>query len=195
MRYLGDILEGVIKARGCVAAFAARFCDPYLSAPDVRSKQGALGGPWLDSGINALSIISSFISVETLMVERTVFTRSGAMPLSELAATTWFQGGEARGAIHAQWTAADRSKVTDIYFSDPELSLRVDHAREAIYRRMRPGEYELLLDCRTQHDRLVNHYIGMFDDCARLVAASTSNIDLALVLHKLLFSAVTSSAA
>jgi len=103
-------LEHLGEEIGDAVRIEAEFLDPDLSA-------ATFGDSWLDSGINALSILARFVSI-----------RSGEVSaVASLAATfeANFEGSSGGSAIPIRiltsWRASEPSKVTRFYLRDGGL--------------------------------------------------------------------------
>ena len=91
-----------------LTSFAAEFYDPYFSDGRVEQCATSLGGSWMDSGINALSVICRLISPDDLVICDSRMTRVEGSECSEVSGAVDFQfpGSRVRGdgAIQTSWT-------------------------------------------------------------------------------------------
>jgi hypothetical protein len=102
--------------------------DPYQE--DLSSAQARLGNSWIDSGINALSVIERFVTP----VERRSLRQLGEPSWSTFEGrfTCEFDGGRVEGNVLTSWRVTDAARSTRIrYTSGAELVL--DHHAVAGY--------------------------------------------------------------
>jgi len=177
---------------GAPTRFESHFEDPYLSADgSIVPEHAGLGDAWLDSGVNALSVLARFLPLGQLFVMdvttrahsvdgRVVdnyarFTTSGASTEEE----------RIHGSITTRW--GDRAqKWTRLTWPDG-TSVLLDHQRESL-RFTAPSDVESLRTLSTSDSRLTAHYLGLFGDLAadagRLMTGPALGVD---ALHRLFF--------
>jgi predicted dehydrogenase len=150
----------------------SEFLDPYVTSdPDRRSR--VYGDSWLDSGINALSVLSRIFMIHDINVRC----------IPDLTSTYAARLAGARdndprdGHIYTSWQAVEAAKSTRLYFQDGSQVLLNHQATAAqVY-----GSSGLLAawgaDGATA--RLTSHYIGAL--AAALDPAQTPLDDVALL--------------
>ncbi|MBI5504188.1 MAG: Gfo/Idh/MocA family oxidoreductase [Deltaproteobacteria bacterium] len=180
---------------GSPSGFHCGFYDPYLSNGTLSSAATGLGGSWYDSGINALSLVARFWDVSQLEVTEGRMTSIPSVPCSQIqgAADVAIRlpgGHRGRGSIDTNWTLGLNRKTTQLFFEASHMSVLLNHSAETVV--IREGDREIASHALgTGRPRLVNHYIGLYADLKSRFARSENNLDLALPLHKLLYSAAT----
>lgn len=107
-------------------AAEARFADAYQD--DFETASSTLGNSWIDSGINALSILSRF----TGPVSRSSLRRIGQPPLSVFEAHIACRAGRSQldALILTSWHVTDPAKTTRIRYSSG-AELVMDHTAVA----------------------------------------------------------------
>jgi hypothetical protein len=90
---------------------ACDFNDPYAEV--VENRMLALGDCWADSGINALSVVARFVTVDRLV------GATGTLPLCVRAVFSGHDGAQpVRVSIAATWTSSSSAKTTTLTFAD-----------------------------------------------------------------------------
>lgn len=164
---------------GVPAAAEASFTDPYSARFDEASSR--LGSSWLDSGINALSILSRFAEP----IKRQSLRRIGEETRSvyEAHLTCQAAGTELEALLLTSWHVTDPAKTTRItYSSGAELLL--DHTAVAGYLK-KNGRITAVYGSDPAIPRRDRHYLALYKhwltDGKPLMPAQAS-----LRLHELL---------
>lgn len=180
------------RGLGAPTSFESHFEDPYLLTDgSVRPKHAGLGDAWLDSGVNALTVLARFIPLDRLELfdastggfsadGRTVKAiarfNSAAVP-QELEPIG--------GSITTQWGDQAR-KWTGLEWPNGTAML-LDHQREEL-RVTTPDGEEALHELTTSDGRLMNHYLGLFRELAanpdRAMTGEALGIE---AIHRLFF--------
>jgi predicted dehydrogenase len=162
--------ETIRRAHGSVVSFESRFRDPK---PDLGAAALVLGSSWVDSGINAMSVLARFVQLERLVA----FHGDVESGWGEVR----FRSGEsvAVGRIETTWTAEEVDKVTQLALADG-TTVTLDHLSQTA----RLGEQTLFeapmttSPGLTRYAAMVGRYLS--DD------ADVFDRDLTLRLHSLL---------
>ena len=174
-----------------LSSFHAGFYDPYFEEGLLLDRASSLGGSWLDSGINALSVVCRLVSPERLSVTDSRMTRLAAAGCREVQGTVEFEftrdGSHGSGTIDTNWTLGRNSKITRLGCTDGREYV-LDHTAQAVLLR-ESGEERVLFTCDNGLPRLTNHYIGVFADLARQLRAGQDNFSYCQRLHSLFFEA------
>lgn len=190
--------EPIVSGR--ISGFRQGFFDPYVDAYGVLVPGAAsLEGSWLDSGINALSVLARFLPFESLAVREARLTRLPAVGAGSLQASVDIDfprdagpGAPARigtGTIETNWTLGINRKATIFSIDGGEREIVLDHTGEQVLLREAEAGVHLIADLRNGRPRLVNHYVGVFEEAARRFLAGTSALPEAIALHRVLFTA------
>ena len=187
-------LHDFSKKLGSISGFSCGFYDPYIENGKLLPNALSLGGSWTDSGINALSVVGQFVDANSLEIEDSrLTTLPPIFPCSELQGTLTFtfsiEGTDksGRGCIDTNWTLGINCKFTRLYFSTTNHEIVLDHSNQAVYLIEPNGVRTILVDLSDKKARLVNHYIGVFEDFAHRVRERNDNLNHARRLHELLF--------
>jgi len=175
-----------------LTSFAAEFYDPYFTDGRVEKRAMSLGGSWMDSGINALSVICRLISPDDLVICDSRMTRVEGSECSEVSGVVEFQfpGSRVRGdgAIQTSWTTGRNKKLTTLGFGDVDRKIILDHSAQEVILREQQHD-QLLFSCDNGLPRLTNHYVGAFKGLAVQMNAGKDNFSYCRNLHRLLYQA------
>lgn len=176
-----------IRMVGPLVGFDARFYDPYFRDGEVLRQALSLGGSWIDSGINALSVIERLIDTDLLKVTDSRMTRIASVQCTEVQGTVdfeWESSGEfGFGSIDTNWTLGRNSKSTICRFAGDESSYRLDHSEQRVTQQRGNRTTELYANSNGL-PRLTNHYIGVFRDLVSQLEEGTDNFSSGAALHR-----------
>ena len=178
------------KADLPLTGFECRFHDFLWADGALHPRAASVLGSWVDSGINALSVLARFFPAETLQVEETAFHRVPGLPVRDVAARVVLTGAGRRGTILTDWTKHNSDKTTVLYFADGRQWL-LDHNAQTATLTGPGGTTEHA--CARHPDRMVDHYRGVFEDFAVSLATGESNAEASVTLHRLLMEAETAA--
>lgn len=185
---------------GPVTGFRCAFYDSCLDEnQELLPEAPSFKGSWFDSGINALSVIGRLVDVDSLKIEDVMLTRLPLYDCSEIQGTVHFvfspEGSPkvGYGSIDTNWTLGLNYKATHINFSHTEREIVLYHSWQQVLLVNEKRESTLLADFSEDLPRLVNHYIGVFEDLRSQLETGRDNLDYAAKLHRLLFSAAESN--
>jgi predicted dehydrogenase len=176
---------------GPLTGFSCFFYDSYFSPAGLAKGARSLEGSWLDSSINALSVLARFVDMNTMKIEHSAMTRlpdTGASDLQGYAAFSFAPIPGRRdgwGSISTNWTLGVSAKVTRLSYGESGVSVLLDHTTERIVRIERSGEEETVGDFSDDVPRLTAHYIGVFKDLLEMKSDGRDNVALARCLHRL----------
>jgi D-galactose 1-dehydrogenase len=177
---------------GLLNGFFSGFYDPNYVNGEVLPSAIGLGGSWLDSGINALSVIARLINIEKVSVEEGRMTVIDSLPCSEIqgAATLSFAASDylGKGIIDTNWALGINRKRTHLYYHKDEIEVTLDHSNETVV--IRQGNH--IIENKNMQNglpRLVNHYANLFRDVIRMHHHGSGNFDSAYSLHQILLDA------
>lgn len=174
-----------------LVSFDARFYDPYLQRTGLTSGARSLGGSWIDSGINALSVICRMVEPTALQVVDSRMTRVAGSDCREVQGTVEFRfaqhalGGS--GSIDTNWAIGRDSKTTRVRFESGDSYL-LDHSAQQVSRYV-DESLETLFSGTNRLPRLTNHYIGVFECLAQQLQSGADNFEYGTQLHELLYRA------
>lgn len=178
--------------RASLASFDAKFYDPYVKNGKALQSVRSLGGSWVDSGINALSVIARLVKPETLELRDSRMIRLAGSGCREVQGTVEFiidrHGSRGAGSIDTNWTLGCDSKTTLVSFVDDSVRYLLDHSAQQVVKQENQHT-EVLFTCNNGLPRLTNHYIGVFDDLARQLDNGNDNFPYCEKLHCLLYEA------
>lgn len=177
---------------GPLVGFDARFYDPYFHNGVVLQHALSLGGSWIDSGINALSVIARLIEPELLEILDSRMTRVAGAQCTEVQGTVDFRWGSddplGYGAIDTNWTLGRNSKITQLRFAADDSIYRLDHSNQRVIQVLGSQSRELYSNPNGL-PRLTNHYIGVFRDLVAQLERGEDNFSGGAALHRHLYRA------
>jgi predicted dehydrogenase len=118
-------LPALVDRHGSPVATSSAFNDAYLKHLDLRTK--SLANSWLDSGINALSVLARFLGLGE------VIDAAGRLPLQGQARVRFtHHGHEGIASLSTSWDTEDSHKTTTVTFEDG-WSLMLNHSEESAF--------------------------------------------------------------
>ena len=175
-----------------ISSFEAEFYDPYFDDGQVEQRATSLGGSWMDSGINALSVIGRLISLDELVISNSRMTRVKDSGCTEVQGTVDFEFSRPRvfgaGVVETSWTTGRDKKLTTLGFDGGDKKIILDHSAQQVILREQEQD-QLLFSCDNGLPRLTNHYVGAFRDLASQMNAGTDNFRYCQKLHRLFYQA------
>jgi predicted dehydrogenase len=174
-----QITQASAAELGVPVAAQASFADPYQD--DFEAASSRLGNSWIDSGINALSVLSRF----TEPAARRSLRRIGEVPHSVFEAHITCRAGDSEldALILTSWHVTDPAKTTRIRYSSG-AELVMDHTAVAGYL-MRDRRIAAVCGSDRAIPRRERHYLALYKQWLtegnRVTPAETS-----LRLHELL---------
>ncbi|SNZ07048.1 D-galactose 1-dehydrogenase [Persephonella hydrogeniphila] len=180
--------EGMEKELGRIKYFHCGFYDPYIENNRIKDFVKSLNGSWIDSGINALSVIDMFIDRISLMESRLTYVES-VNKYGDIQSTVTLYSPFSYGFIDTNWTLGINCKKTSFLFENEEKEIVLNHSKQQVILKEK-GNDQIIADFSKTGDRLVNHYIGVLRDFVNHFKNRTDNTEKALYLHSLLFEAI-----
>lgn len=169
---------------GPLTSFACVFNDPYVDDAGVVAHAASLGDSWVDSGINALSVLGRVVDLQRLepinrtsgrlpgggptVQSTTQFRILGASPSGDQASPAGLDG---LGTINTSWIDGENRKRTWLSFSGSGSEVLLDHSDQSIEIRQSGQAPRRVTSNGSERPRLLNHYLGVFCDyleCRRL---------------------------
>ena len=151
-----------------ITAFEAGFFDPY-AVVDPATRAAVYGDSWLDSGINALSVLARFLRLESAVVKKI----PGLVSTYQAAVQAKAAGRNISGRIFTSWNCGGSSKVTRLQLGNGGVML-LDHQAGA-GELFRDEEVVDAFGVDGRIERLTTHYINAFET---LIVEGTSPLEL-----------------
>jgi predicted dehydrogenase len=178
---------------GDLVGFSCNFFDPYYEVNSLEAtvqKLESLSSSWIDSGVNALSVVYSlFENVDILSVHQSEIGL-GKNSISKLASSVDFlikleKGNIGRGTINTNWTNQKNYKETNLFFENSNGYIKLHHSKQQV-QYICNGRIDLVRDFSKSRERLVNHYLNLFNDYANINDCIAENTVLARRVHNTL---------
>ena len=192
VEWMCDQLDTGKFDRDAIVRISSGFYDPYIVDGRVLDHARSLSGSWLDSGINALSVIDRVLDGKALSITDSRMTRIAASGCSEVQGSVEYrfarQSGYGCGVIDTNWTIGRNRKVTSLHLQDNTTTIVIDHSAQCVALHAGKDATELFR-CDDGRDRLTNHYIGVFNDLAMQMREGRDNFDRSVALHDIVYAA------
>jgi predicted dehydrogenase len=149
-------LAACLPGPGALLGAESFFADPYHD--DFERAAATLGDSWLDSGINALSVLARFATI----VRRESLRRIGTARQSVFEAHLVCQrdGPPVDALLVTSWHVADPAKTTRLRYSSG-IELLMDHTAVAAYL-LRDGRIEAAFGADRSIPRRDRHYRALY---------------------------------
>ena len=175
-----------------LASICSSFDDPYVRDSRLLPQARSLGGSWLDSGINALSVICRIVDPGSIVVEKCQMTRDDRGTCSELDSSVGYSFKTKKragcGTIQTSWLNGLDRKVTSLEFAEGDRTVVLDHSEQRVVLSAN-GLTRCVFENSNGLSRLTNHYIGVFSDLARQIESGIDNFEYCEQLHSVLYEA------
>jgi predicted dehydrogenase len=175
---------------GALTGFRCGFYDPYIVSGQLLETALSLQGSWVDSGINALSVMRRL--VPSLCVTDFRRTRVEGLPCREvqasmdLALSVGPSGHGSNGLIDTNWTLGRNRKSTWLFYGQTDTAILLDHTAQRAILFSDRGE-DVLVEFNDGVARLVAHYVGVFKDFHAVLEGGNDNRSLTRELLRLLY--------
>lgn len=175
--------EYVLQHRelGSVVRFHSHFRDPLCVNGVLHPRGPSVLGSWMDSGINALSVLARFMDMEKLELVAADFISDPKQPVQDVGSLIHFRGQQTRGSITTDWTQQTNLKITVLEFAN-DTTLELNHTLETVTWNSDPATTR---KCSRGPIRLVDHYMQVFRHFAGALTSGESNQALSRNLLRL----------
>lgn len=170
-----------------IVSIECGFFDPYMNDGIVMEGKRSLGGCYIDSGVNALSVCSRLLSLEPFgFVEKKEWLEDNQYK-TVYEACHVFASKDVKITLLTGWNKGLNQKRTYISFADNPEQILLDHSNQRVIR-ICEGQEQVLYVCDKQ-ERLETHYGGVFKDFEKALSNHTNNKEQSLEIHRLLLNA------
>lgn len=186
------------RSLGPITGFESSFYDPYFDLGRVKPEALGFGSAWMDSGINALSVLDRFLPLTDFALAE---VRKIAWPSSKISSiqckvvyTFPCLEGHGWGIIDTNWALGLNLKITRLHYAQTGHEVELNHSNQTVSL-IQNGTQIWRQELGESRNRLVNHYVGVFTDLAERIQGLRDNVDKARVMHDMLFAAESGNAA
>ena len=151
-----EVVQKSKAALGDLISAELFFADPYYT--DFEHAEATLCSSWLDSGINALSVLSRFATITERLSLRSMGTERQSIFEARLTCHTG--GRQANALLVTSWYVADAAKTTRLRYASG-LELLMDHTGVAAYL-LRDGKVEAFFGADRSIPRRERHYRALY---------------------------------
>lgn len=178
---------------GDLTAFHVSRWDPHIKNGRCQTEIQSHIGPWLDSAVNALSVVSTFLPTDRLRVVQSRMTgRNLVAGSAEVAGwaciACTFGGKRIFGSVDVDWTLGENRKSAVLCYGNADASVILDDTSESITIE-KVGRTIKKIELANGLPRLTNHYIGVYEELVAHHGAGQDNFHSAIQLHQLMFKA------
>lgn len=145
---------------GKIRKIKCRFYDTYMVQNEIMESRKVLGGSFLDSGVNALSICSELISLNDFELEgvRKKETKENI----EYSDTHIFNDSKCKIVINTSWERNLNSKSSCLEFTDNDITVKIEHTKQSVIL-MTNNNAEVIYEY-SELPRLTVQYLNVFKD-------------------------------
>ena len=181
LRHSGEVVSSPLRAIEC------RFYDPYMRNHEVLPEKRSLGGCYIDSGVNALSVCARLTDLRGFRLrEKAETAEDNAFGVVYEARNTFVSGNQ-EITLRTGWNQGLNHKSTVLRFHDTDMELLLNHSDQQVVLRRRGRESVVFRN--SEQERLIAQYCGVFREFADACQAGKDNRETAKSIHKLLLSA------
>lgn len=174
--------------RAPIAEIECRFYDPYMINNAIIPGKRALGGCYIDSGVNALSVCAQLTDLQEFKLEgKTEVSEEDTNGVVYEACHT-FASASQKITVKTGWNLGRNHKSTLLRFRNTDTEILLDHSNQQVVQRR--GNSESVIFHDASQERLLAHYYGVFRDFAESYSAGRDNREVAKSVHDLLLSNV-----
>lgn len=176
---------------GEITGIRCGFYDPYLQNGILAIHASSLGGSWIDSGINALSVVAKLLP--SFSIESARLTQLPEYDCAQIQGSVDFNfkiasnshGGQ--GSIDTSWTLNLNHKSTHLFFAQTGNRVCLNHTSQKVELINDSGKSSTLADFSNEMPRMTAHYVGVFNDFYDCFQQKSDNHELSLSLLKKLY--------
>lgn len=182
--------ENILDTFGPLTGFECGFYDPYIVDESLVPGAASLVNPWLDSAINALSVVGRFLPPHCLDVHEGTAAATGehgVFPQASAKIAFDHNGVTGHGIIDTNWSLGLNRKTTALHFGQTRTTIHLDHSEETV-RCMTDGKLTRDVRLTNGRQRLENHYFNVFGDLAERFDRAATRHPYLRALHEIVFS-------
>ncbi|MBR6737611.1 MAG: Gfo/Idh/MocA family oxidoreductase [Clostridia bacterium] len=164
------------KDLGKLLGFECDFCDPYLIDGKLVSSARSLHGSYLDSAINALSVVQRLIGLDNA-----ISLTDNKLYVNDLTTSSesHYKIGNVSGVIRTSWEKGVNFKATKIIYENGTVYL--NHSMQNIEKNFNGNV--TTIDCNSsKKERLLNQYVSMI----KAITCESLELALNIQIYKLL---------
>ena len=171
-----------IASLGKLTYIECGFYDPYIMDNQIIPQKISLGGSFMDSGVNALSVCNVLVDLQQVNKKKHEEHKQDGVTFSSFTEYVFLDGSI---VIYTGWDAGKNEKTTLLGFSSSSTKLLLDHSNQRVVL-LYPNGTQKELYRKDDTPRLVTHYQGVFRDFAKAVKEKKVNETGTLQIHRLL---------
>lgn len=177
---------------GPITSFSCTFYDPYIVDGQLNHETKGLGSPWIDSGVNALSVLAELMDIRVFSVvsSSTTHLNVADVPVQTLVQFEFpveGKGCAGMGSINTNWALGINQKKTYLAFAFSGSLVELDHSAQRVLLKSSDHGTIVLKDFSEAGERLYNHYIGVFKDYLACLKKNSFNNNTSRQIHDKLF--------
>lgn len=157
------------------------FYDPYTQNGNLIEDRIALCGSYIDSGVNILSVCNRLVSLDNFTTQ--FHTVKQDINNVVYSSQTTYSNDIQTIVMHTGWDKGLNQKRTLLTFKNTDHTLLLDHTAQKVI--LSSDGKESILFEEDNTERLVNHYIGVFNNFMHLNNFAIHEINVKKI-HELL---------
>jgi D-galactose 1-dehydrogenase len=185
-----DMHEEFTEKLGPITGIDCKFFDPYIINGELDSKAISLAGSWIDSGINALSVVLQIIKPHSIKLKDNHLINDNSYASPNIGADVVFEATVNKEKfdinIKTDWTMNKNLKVTIIYFDKTNHKIILHHSNQQVIMVDNLKQESVIADFSSLDERLIAHYKGVFNDFINKLQSNRDNFEFTLKTHTLL---------
>lgn len=174
---------------GRVIEITCGFYDPYVIGEQVIDGREELGGSYLDSGVNELSVIAQLVEIGAIRVKKHVVE---CLPDVNVTSKSYTELSESQGVLvvklNTDWTLGKNEKTTLVKYDNGGL-IFLNHSVQTVT--LIKDDQKCLLFNNGSKPRLLTQYTNMLKDFKSNLDKHHSNYDESLRIHSLFLGSST----
>lgn len=182
---------------GRMTDIVCSFSDPYTGGNNIIPGKGVLGGSYLDSGVNALSVCEKLTDLSKYRMKSMNADKNADGTI--ISSTTIFEANDPElpvFEINTNWDLGINRKITVIHYENGNTVL-LDHSKQSVLISTDSGSRTIALDsscndmdllyANTSRERLHAQYHRLFEDYLNARYTGRDNTSSSMEIHRLLF--------
>lgn len=163
---------------GQLRGIECRFSDPYVVDGVLTEGRDALGGSYLDSTVNELSVCAALVNLQDFHTD-SFETKILSADNTSTVVASFLRLVNGRGfsiSCHTDWTDGQNSKKTKLIYDDGFVLL--NHSLQSVY----VGNSNLLYD-NSAYPRLIAQYVNLYRDYSLYLDRQKTNRKDSMAIH------------
>lgn len=163
---------------GPINQIRCAFYDSYTQGGAIMPEKYPLGGSFINSAVNALSVCARLTSLTPFRTVDKQFVKGCPIPAYPdgivYRGEGRYKSSDCEIVINTAWDRGLNQKTTTLSFAGSDKSILLHHSKQSVY--LAEGLKQTLLFEHTEGERLQNHYAGVYRNFAENLDIYNSDI-------------------